>query len=453
MTVQLDTIRGLREKRKNLQLQGEEILRDIEAARAKKDETREQELVASFEKIHADDQRLKADIERHEQQWDAESERRDGELRDRDREAAEVRGKQPGPVRAGLPDSEGETPDGPTDERRAELIHETSLAFIRGGFSGLTPEQREVYSERMKGLDRDEGAALRAMGVASDTAGGFLVADEMMQQIVSAMTAFGGMRRANTFKFTTGTGADLPIPTDNDTTNTGALLGEGQTAGEQDVTVGQVVMRAYTYHSKIVKVHVNLLQDSAFDIEGWLSGKLGMRIGRITNTHATVGDGAAKPEGVVTGATLGVTGATGQTATIQWTDAQALKHSVDPDYRALGTQWMFSDDTLLKFKQILDGQGRPIWQSGVALKEPDTIDGDEYVINQDVADMEASAKSVLYGYFPAYYMRTVRGVTLIRFGERYMDSLQVGFLAFSRFDGKLVDAGTNPIKYYQNAAS
>jgi HK97 family phage major capsid protein len=84
---------------------------------------------------------------------------------------------------------------------------------------------------------------------------------------------------------------------------------------------------------------------------------------------------------------------------------------------------------------------------------PNTILGYPYTINQSMASMTASAKSVLFGDFSKYVIRDVRGFTLVRLDERYADYHQVGFLAFLRTDGDLLDAGTNPIKHYINAAA
>jgi predicted phage gp36 major capsid-like protein len=50
-------------------------------------------------------------------------------------------------------------------------------------------------------------------------------------------------------------------------------------------------MNAYVYTSKLVLVSNQLLQDTAFNLDAWLSGKLGTRIARATNTHFTTGDG------------------------------------------------------------------------------------------------------------------------------------------------------------------
>ena len=78
------------------------------------------------------------------------------------------------------------------------------------------------------------------------------------------------------------------------------------------------------------------------------------------------------------------------------------------------------------------------------------IDGDRFQINQAVASIAASAKTVAYGDFSGYWIRDVTGMTLLRLTERYADYLQVGFLAFSRHDGDYIDAGTAQINVLQH---
>src|SRR5690606_40696617 len=89
----------------------------------------------------------------------------------------------------------------------------------------------------------------------------------------------------------------------------------------------------------------------------------------------------------------------------------------------------------------------------IAVREPNTILGYPYVVNNDMPVMAADAKSILFGDFSNYFIRDVLGVQLLRLEERYADYLQVGFLAFSRHDGVLADAGAGPIRYYQNSST
>jgi HK97 family phage major capsid protein len=251
--------------------------------------------------------------------------------------------------------------------------------------------------------------------------------------------------------FDTDTGNRMPFPTSDDTNNIGALLQENTPVLEKDVSFGSIALEAYTYTSRLVLLPLQLIQDSAFPIDVYLAGVLGIRLGRAINADLTTGDGASKPNGLVTAASVGTTCAAGQTTSISSDDLFELKHSVDPAYRR-GAKWMFHDSTLKAVKKLKDGVGRPLWTAGLDLKAPDTIDGDAYVINQDMPEMSANAKSIAYGDFSKYFVRRVKGVTLIRLDERYAERLQVGFLAFQRVDGELMDAGTHPVTVLQNSA-
>ncbi len=419
-------IKELREERAALAEKAGEIL--TKANEEKRDLTAEEQ--EEFDKIHKDIEARKVTIDNQERQ-----EQLDQELAER----------QDSP----LP---GREDTSPSDEQRTEEDRELEKASFRnwavGGMGNLTAEQRDYMQNRQAELPREA----RALSAVTGAAGAFTVPEGFHQQIIEALKTFSGMRLARSFILNTESGNDLPVPTSDDTGNTGAIIAENTTVGEQDVAFGQLIFNAYMYTSKIVKVPLQLLQDSAFSMEQFLARKLGERIGRITNTHFTTGDGASKPNGVVTASTLGKTGASGQTDSIIYDDLVDLKHQVNRAYRGQA-EWMMNDLTVAAITKLVDGQGKPLWAAGLKEGAPDTILNHPYITNDDMPIMAANAKSVLFGDFSNYWIRDVLGITLIRLGERYMDSLQVGFLAISRHDGNLVDAGQAPIKHYANAAS
>lgn len=317
-------------------------------------------------------------------------------------------------------------------------------SYLRNGMNGLTAEEREVALPRFN----------NAQSIGTTTAGGFTVPQGFYDELIDAEKAFGGMMDPGAaFVFDTASGNPLPIPTDNDTTNAGAILTENTQVGNQDVTFGAVNLGAFTYTSKLVLVSNQLLQDSAFNLDSFLSKKLGTRIARILNTHFTVGTGTSQPTGAVTAATLGATGATGEATSLIFDDLITLEHSVDPAYRN-GARFMFADSTLAAIKKLKDTQGRYLWQPGLTVAgEPATINSYQYTVNQDMPVMAANAKSILFGDFSKYWVRRVAGVQVLRLTERYADFNQTGFLAFQRWDGNLVDAGTHPLKYFANSAT
>ena len=132
-----------------------------------------------------------------------------------------------------------------------------------------------------------------------------------------------------------------------------------------------------------------------------------------------------------------------------------LVYSVDPAYRP-NARWMLADASMAVIRKLVDSQSRPLWEPSVQAGQPDTILGYPVVINQSVATMAASAKSILFGDFSRYIIRDVSGIQLVRMDERYADYLQVGFYAFQRTGGRLLAPNTttyNPVKYYSNSAS
>ena len=342
-------------------------------------------------------------------------------------------------------DSEGEDRSGGPES--AESYGQAWDTWMRHGSAELSAEERTT----LRGGFVD-GRELRAAGVATGAAGGYLVPPAFRAKMVEAQKFYGAMRDVAEV-ISTQTGATLPWPTADDTANVGAILAENSQVTEQDVTLGTNDIGAYTYTSKLVRVSLQLLQDNAFDLESWLGRKLGERIGRIQNQHFTTGTGTNQPEGVQTNAVVGKQGANGQTASVTFDDLLDLIHSIDPAYRQSGSNaFMLHDSSLAKVRKLKDAQNRPLWEPSVQVGVPDSLLGYRYVVNNDMPAMAASAKSILFGDLrTGYLIRDVQDVQMIRLAERYADYLQVGFLAFSRSDG--TPQNTAAYRAYQNSAT
>ena len=330
------------------------------------------------------------------------------------------------------------TPAVLTNTEAVRATAEYKAAFRRWLMDDTEPEDR--------GLIR---AGMRALQTNVPNAMGLAVPESMESGIEKALLAFGGMREAATVRRTSD-GGDLVFLTGNDTSNTGELLAEGAATSEQDATVGAVTLKAFTYSSKMIRVSLQLMQDASFDVESYIAGLLAERVGRITNTHFTTGVGADRPRGIVNVAAAGITAAS--TTAVTWDELINLEHSVGSAYRR-GARFMFADATLLALRKLKDGEGRYLWQPGAPQGGvPNMIGQYPYTINDDMATMAASAKAILFGQLSRYIIRDVTGWTLMRFNEKYGEYLQVAFTGFSRHDGNLIDAGSNPVKLITMAA-
>lgn len=305
--------------------------------------------------------------------------------------------------------------------------------------------QRQFRSAHSNQAVEKCGNFRATLSIGSGPAGGYLIPPEtMLRSLEVNMLAFGGVRQvAETIR--TASGERMSWPTADDTSNTGAQLGESTSIGSSvDPSFGKVYWDAYKFSSKPVLVPYELIEDSAFDLPGLLGGMLGERLGRITNTKFTTGTGAATPKGIVTAAT---SFSAASATSIAWDDVLGLEHSIDPAYRS-GASFMMHDSILLACRKLKDGNGQYLWQSNINVGVPDSFSGKPLTINQDMDSTVASGKkTILYGQLSKYKIRSVGQMRMYRLEERYRDTDQDGFVAFIREDGNLLTAGTAPIKY------
>lgn len=341
--------------------------------------------------------------------------------------------------RGGDPSDPADGPDGGEQDRYERAFWN----WAKRGMNRLPDNEQRLLEERQVDLDE------RAQGTTPDSAGGYLVPEGFINQIQEALKAFGGVRDFAEVMPTT-TGQDIPWPKMDDTGNKGQRVDEHAEHTQQDVTFGSVMLKAFTYSSRIVRVSRQLLQDDATNVEGRLPQWLATRIARITNEEFTLGDGSDKPQGVVAASAQGHEAS--ETDAIGYADFVNLIHSVDPAYRA-NAQWMFQDQFLKAAKLLVDDQGRPLWVPGVAVREPDTLAGYRYILNQDMAAPGAENISAVFGDGSYYVVRDVLDFTLLRLEERYAERLQVGFLGFSRHDGRAVFEGDAPFKHLVHPAA
>lgn len=338
------------------------------------------------------------------------------------------------PAAAAPTRSTGDTEDGAAYERAFN-------SYLRRGIGSVSLEARQLLEGNFE--------EIRAQGVGTDAAGGFTVPEGFRNKLTETMKAYGGLLSLVDV-ITTSTGNDLPWPTNDDTGNEGAILDENTQVTEQDVAFGQRKLGAYMYTSKLVRVSIQLLQDSAFNLDAWLPAKLGVRIGRAVAGHVATGTGTGQPQGIIN-LDAGHTGAVSASAKLTFEDLVDLEHSVDPAYRDRA-RYAMNDLSVALVRKLKDSNNRMLWQPSLAPGVPSTINGRPYTVDNKLPAPEPGAKSIFFGDFKAAYTaRNVTGAQVMRLAERYADFLQVGFLGFSRWDGVIDDSSA--AKAFQHGAA
>ena len=314
--------------------------------------------------------------------------------------------------------------------------------FLKHGIEALSQDERAVMLQPFD----VSGGIQAAQSTGSGGSGGYAVPNDAMHPLIEAMKQIGGVLPYCSI-ISSDTGADLPIPTDNETAIEGEIVTENSQHNEGDVTLSQVVLQSFLYSSKIVRVSVQLMDDAGFNFGDYVMKKLGLRVGRITAKHWVVGSGASQPRGIVTASSVGKTAASATAVT--YDELVDVMHSVDPIYRAKGT-WLMSDTTYAALRKLKDGQNRALYGE-MAGSAPDMLLGRPIAIDPNMPSMTAGQKSILFGHLSSYYVRIVKGPRVMRLQERYAEFAQLGFMAFLRADGDLVDGGGGAVKALQQA--
>lgn len=293
------------------------------------------------------------------------------------------------------------------------------------------------------GVGNADLAEYRAQSVGTDGAGGFLVPDVMRDKLVERMVSYGGLATA-VEEITTSGGETLRWPAIDDTANKGVIAAEGTApaSGGADLVFTEKTLGAFKYvapgASELpLRVSVELLQDSHFDIQAMVQRKLGERIARKQADHWVTGNGTTEPFGIDTG-----TAATAFTsAGITYAELVAASHSVDPAYRA-NAKWSFNDATAALIESIVDTTGRPILNDahdGIA-NGPNSKNllGYPVVIDQawpTYTDGGTTRWGVFGDLREGYVIRRVKDLTLIVNPYSRANEGQVEYVLWARADG------------------
>ncbi|WP_288311080.1 phage major capsid protein [uncultured Acidaminococcus sp.] len=266
--------------------------------------------------------------------------------------------------------------------------------------------------------------------IGSDPEGGYLVPDEYERTLVAALQEENFFRSlAHTIRTSSGDHT-IPVVASH---GEAAWMEEGSAYPESDDTFSQVNLGAHKLGTAI-RVSEELMNDSVFDLESYITQEFARRIGTKEEEAFLVGDGKHKPLGVFQGAEVGVTAA--KTA-ITFDDMMDLYHSLRTPYRR-NASWILNDSTVKAIRKLKDNNGNYIWQPSVQLGQPDRILSLPYRTSSFVPELAAGNKAIALGDYSYYWIADRQGRKFKRLSELYAANGQIGFLASERVDGRLI---------------
>jgi HK97 family phage major capsid protein len=281
------------------------------------------------------------------------------------------------------------------------------------------------------------------------TSTGAPVPTSFFDQVIAQARLVGPMLDTSTVLRTAG-GENLQIPSQAGW-STAAITGEGTAISESDPTFNSfITLGAYKY-SFLVQLSRELIEDSGVDILSFLATQTGNALGYKVNADLTTGSGTNAPKGVVAAAGSGVTGGTGVSGAFTADNLIDLAYSLDGAARRLpGVGWMMNTASLGAVRKLKDTAGFYIFSPALA-------DGNDQLLNFPVYENPAmaaqatSAKSVVFGHLPSYYVRMAGGLRLDRSDDYAFNADLVTFRATMRVDGNLPQV--SHIKYFIGNAS
>ncbi|WP_282092991.1 phage major capsid protein [Epibacterium ulvae] len=257
----------------------------------------------------------------------------------------------------------------------------------------------------LRGLDF-EG---KAMSTAVNGDGGYLVDPVTSDTVKSVLSSTASIRAVASVVNVEASSYDVLID-QND-------MGSGwatETANSTETATATLDRIAIPLHelSALPKVSQRLLDDSAFDIETWLAGRIADTFARAEAAAFVTGDGIDKPTGFLTHPSIdndswawGSLGyvATGSNGALSDADKIVdLVYALGAQYRA-NASFVMNSKTAGQVRKLKDADGRFLWSDGLAAGEPARLMGYPVLIAEDMPDMATDSLSIAFGDFEAGY--------------------------------------------------
>lgn len=269
-------------------------------------------------------------------------------------------------------------------------------------------------------------------------------------RIVELARFVGPMLETSTIINTAG-GENLQIPSQA-TYSTGTVSSEAAAIGESDPTFNAFkTLGAYKY-SFLTQISREMLEDAGVDILGFLASQTGNALGYAVNGALTTGTGTTQPTGIVTVAGSGVTGGTGVSGAFTADNLIDLVYSIDTAGRRLpGAGWQMNAKSIAAVRKLKDSAGQYLFSPSLSADARDLLLGYPIYENPAMADAATTAKSVIFGNLPSYFVRQAGGIRLDRSDDFAFQNDLVTFRATVRLDGNLIQ--TSHVKYFAGGAS
>ncbi|MBR9863091.1 MAG: phage major capsid protein [Rhodobacteraceae bacterium] len=304
-------------------------------------------------------------------------------------------------------------------EKRLNMLERKNTGARRPVLSAVAEVEvphKKAFAAYLRSGDDDAMRALnveeKALSTAVSGDGGYLVDPQTADQIAGVLHATASIRSIANVVAVESTAYDVLV----DHTELGAGWAT-ETGAATETSTPQVERISIPLHelSALPKASQRLLDDSAFDVEGWLASRIADKFSRAEGVAFVSGNGVDKPTGFLTYTTVAnnswswgdlgyvATGADGDFAALDPADAIVdLVYSLGARYRANAT-FVMNSKTAGAVRKMKDADGRFLWSDGLAAGEPARLMGYPVLVAEDMPDISSGANAIAFGDFAAGY--------------------------------------------------
>ncbi len=322
------------------------------------------------------------------------------------------------------------------EARDAELAKAVSSPITEkpsGAVREKTGRASDAYKEDFACILRGKPALHNVLSTSPDVDGGYLVPEEFENQIVTGLEETNVIRSIAKV-ITTSAERKIPIAA---THSIAQWTLENAAYTESNPTFDQKTVDSFKL-TDLVKVSVELLQDSYFDLEAYIVQEFARAFGAAEEEAFCIGTGTGQPTGIFNATNGGHVGVTAGSATaITLDNLLDLIYALKAPYRK-NAKFLMKDTTVSAIRKLKDNNGAYLWQPSVQANQPDKLLGYDLYTSPYVPEPAAGALPIAFGDFHNYWIADRTGRTVQKLIELYAGNGQVGFIATERVDGKII---------------
>ena len=339
-------------------------------------------------------------------------------------------------------------------DERLTMLDRKQMTYARPALSAsaeMDVPHKKAFGAYLRSGDDDglRGLVLEGKAMSSAVAadGGYLVDPQTADSIRSMLVSTSSLRAIANVVQIDATSFDVLI--DRSEVGSGWATEAAATSETATPTIERISIKLHEL-SAMPKASQRLLDDSAFDVEGWLAGKIATRFIRAEASAFINGTGVDQPKGILlptkvanaswTWGNIGYipTGAAADFAPTNAVDCIiSLVYALTADYRA-NASFIMNSKTAGAVRKMKDADGRFMWSDGLAAADPSRLMGYPVLICEDMPDIAANAYAIAFGDFKSAYTIAERpDLRILR--DPFSAKPNVLFYASKRVGGDVTD--------------